>query len=121
MYTTTGFGNAWIQYREDVFERVRLDEFPNLPSRLKSIFLFESVDLLREFLLVTNRFMEITYEVSLIDADEPVHRGCLSLLDFQQKEGLDSFTQKARTYWSGTEISSPEIVTTSRVQIEARI
>lgn len=120
MYTTKGFGNAWIQYREDVFERVRLDEFPNLPSRLKSIFLFESVDLLREFLRITNRFIDIIYEVSLIDVDEPVHRGFPSLLDFQQKEGLDSFTQKARTYWSGTEISSPEIVTTSRVQIEAR-
>lgn len=121
MYNTSGFGNAWIQYREDVFERVRLDEHPSLPSRLQSIFLCDSADALREFLRVTNRTIDLTYEVSLVDASESVHRGCLSHLDFQQKEGLDSFTRKARSYWSGTEITRPEIVTTSRVRIEARI
>lgn len=121
MYNTSGFGNAWIQYREDVFERVRLDEYPNLPSRLQSIFLCDSIDVLREFLRVTNRAIDLTYEVSLIDTIEPVHRGCLSHLDFQQKEGLDSFTRKARLYWSGTEVTRSEIVTTSRVRIEARI
>lgn len=121
MYNTSGFGNAWIQYREDVFERVRLDEHPSLPSRLQSVFLCDSIDVLREFLRVTNRAIDLTYEVSLVDPAEPVHRGCLSLLDFEQKEGLDSFTRKARLYWSGVEVTRPEIVTTSRVRIDARI
>lgn len=121
MYSTNGFGNAWIQYREDVFERVRMNEYPKLPSRLRSIFLCDSIGGLREFLTVTNRAIDLTYEVSLVDPAEPVHIGCLSLLDFQQKEGLDSFTKKAGLYWSGVEVTRPEIVTTSRVRIEARI
>ncbi|MBU3902911.1 MAG: DUF2441 domain-containing protein [Gammaproteobacteria bacterium] len=121
MYNTNGFGNPWIQYREDVFERVRRDEYPNLPSRLQSIFLCDSIENLREFLRVTNRAFDLTYEVSLVDPAEPVHRGCLSLLDFESKEGIDNFTRKAGLYWSGIGITRPEIVTTSRVRIDARI
>ena len=121
MYNTAGFGNAWIQFREDVFEKVRQDECPQKPSRLKSIFLCESQQSLQEFLQQTNRALELMYEVALLDQQEPIHRGCLSLLDFQQREGLDSFTIKARNYWSAASVLRPEIATTSRVRIDARI
>ena len=122
MYNTAGFGNAWIKYREDVFEKIRSDEFPDKPSRLKSIFLCESQEALKQFLADTKRAVDLAYEVSLLDPQEPVHRGCLSLLDFQTKESLESFTQKARKYWGA--VSPPkklEVVTTSRVKIEAQL
>ena len=121
MYNTNGFGNPWIQYREDVFDKVRSDEYPDRPSRLKSIFLCDSIDVMQDFLGSTKRALDITYEVSLVDATAAIHRGCMSLVDIQQKETLESFTKKARTYWSGTGVIRPEIVTTSRVKIEARI
>jgi hypothetical protein len=121
MYNTTGFGNAWIKFREDVFEKVRRDEYPQKPSRLKSIFLCESQQSLQEFLQQTNRVLDLIYEVTLLDQGEPIHRGCLSLLDFQQREGLESFTAKARGYWSAEAVFRPEIATTSRVRIDAKI
>jgi hypothetical protein len=122
MYTTSGFGNAWIQYREDVFEKVRRDEYPNKPSRLKSIFVCETEQGLRDFMQQTGRNIDLLYAVSLMEPEEPLHRGCLSLLQLQQQENVDTFTQKARLYWSpSSALSRPEIVTTSRVRIDGRI
>ena len=121
MYNTSGFGNAWIQFREDVFEKIRQDEYPQKPSRLKSIFLCESQQSLQEFLKLTSRGLDLMYEVTLLDPGEPIHRGCLSLLDFQQREGLASFTAKARSYWSAASVLRAEIATTSRVRIDAKI
>lgn len=121
MYNTSGFGNAWIQFREDVFEKIRQDEYPQKPSRLKSIFLCESQESLQKFLQITGRGLDLMYVVTLLDADEPLHRGCLSLLDFQQREDLDSFTAKARNYWTAASVLRPEIATTSRVRIDATL
>ncbi len=119
MYTPPA-SECLVQYREDVFEKVRADEFPDKPSRLKGIFLCESQHTLKQFLNDTKRVVDLAYEVSLVNPQEPIHRGCLSLLDFQAKEGLDSFTQKARSYWSGATMTKPEILTTSPVKIEGQ-
>jgi len=121
MYSTSGFGNAWIQYREDVFEKIRQDEFPDKPSRVTSIFLCDTEQALRDFMQQTGRLIDLPYAVSLVDPEEPIHRGCLSLLQIQQKENLDTFAQKARQYWIGNPVSRPEVVTTSRIRIDARI
>jgi hypothetical protein len=121
MYNTSGFGNPWIQFREDVFEKVRRDEYSKKPSRLKSIFLCESPQSLQEFLQQTNRGLDFMYGVTLIDQDEPIHRGCLSLLDIQQRENPESFMDEARNYWSAASVVKPEIATTSRVRIDERI
>jgi hypothetical protein len=119
-YNTRGFGNTWILFREEVFERIRRDEFPGKPSRFDSIFLCETEDDLRQFLKGTNRHLDLVYSVDLVDEDQPRHRACLTLLDFSAQESMASLEEKARLYWRGDEIRKPELVTTSRIRILAQ-
>jgi len=121
MYNTNGFGNAWVQYREDVFEKVRRKKFPDKPDRLESIFLCETKDDLSGFIAANNRGLDILYEVELLDNNKPIHKGCLQYLDFNQQENYASFESKAIEYWKAENVQSGEIVTTSRVRITASL
>ena len=49
---------------KDVFEKIRAEEFPDKPSRLKSIFLCESPGALKQFLTDTKRAVDLAYEVT---------------------------------------------------------
>ena len=121
MYNTNGFGNAWIKYREDVFEKVRGEKYSEKPNRLESIFLCETKEDLVGFLSSNQRGLDIIYQVELVDEDKPIHRGCLNLLNFNQQESYQSFEGKAIEYWQGENVSASEIVTTSRARIRAKI
>lgn len=120
-YNTGGFGNPWILFREEVFEKVRQSEFPTKPSRYESIFLCETKDTLSQFIQQAKRSLDLAYEVELIDATAPIHRGCLSNLDFAPQENMQSFTLKARSYWGGVNLQRPEIASTSSVRIIAQL
>lgn len=121
MYRTNGFGNAWILFREEVFEHIRKTEFPSKPSRYDGIFLCETKDQLIQFLDSAIRPLDLIYEVGLVDNSAPVHKGCLSNLDFGLQENFETFTIKARSYWVGENIQKPEILTTSSVQIITQV
>ena len=117
MYNTQGFGNAWLQYREDIFEKVRLERFPDKPSRLESVFLCENEADMRNFVTETSRGLDVLYEVEIVDPSKPQHRGCLSKIDIQQKENYRTFEKRAFEYWNATTVSKPEIVTASPIKI----
>ena len=121
MYRTNGFGNAWILFREEVFECIRKTEYPLKPSRYDGIFLCETKDHLMQFLDVSKRPLDLIYEISLVDDSAPIHRGCLSHLDFSFQENFETFSIKARAYWIGDNIQRPEILTTSGVRIIAQV
>jgi len=120
-YNISSFGNPWILFREEVFEKVRQSEFPTKPSRYKSIFLCETKDMLAQFLQLANRSLDLIYEVELLDATAPIHRGCLLNLDFAPQENMQSFTLKARAYWNGANVQRPEIASTSSIKIISQL
>ena len=70
-----------------------------------------------ELVSSTNRFMDIAYEVEICDVSLPSHRGCLTLLDLGQTDDVLALEQRADTYWSGTTVSKPELVTLSPIRI----
>lgn len=120
-YNTGGFGNTWILVREEVFERVRQSEFPSKPRRHDSVFLCETRKDLAAFIGMTGRHLDLMYEVELVDESQPLHRACMSYLDFGPNDDLVSLSMKARGYWGGGEVSRPEIVTSSSVRIVADV
>lgn len=116
-YRTDGFGNAWVLFREEVFEEVRKTSFQSKPSRYSSIFLCESEADLREFIQTTSRVFDLIYQVEIVDSAAEIHRGCLSLLNFLPQENISTFRDKAAAYWTGSPINKPEILVESSVRI----
>lgn len=88
--------------REYVFERVRRDEFPALPSRLDAAFAFEQEDHARVFRGTT----ELLYEVEPADPTAASHLADMSWIDAyteaRQFEDAEGF---ARNYWQGVKRS----------------
>ena len=110
-------GNPWILVREMIFEKVRVDAYPNKPSRFDSIFLCESESDIKEFISSNQRIMDIPYEVELINESLAKHRACLMLSGIDNHDNYEHIESKARMYWSGNNINKVEIVTTSPVKI----
>ena len=110
----------WNLLREHVYEAIRLREFPERPSRLRSIFLCDSLAAIRQFRLEANREFDLIYQVELVESNPLLHRACMSVFDGEQEGNLASLEERARIYWQGAEISKPEIITTSGVRVLAR-
>jgi hypothetical protein len=110
--------HSWPLTRELLFEMVRLREFPNKPSRLDSVFLCETAADASQFIANSNRPWDLMFRVHLVDSAAGLHRGCLSLLDPIQGENINGLSDRARQYWQGSNIQSPEVVTYSAVRVE---
>lgn len=111
------FGNPWVLLRETLFDSVREKYYQNKPSRFESIFLCEDLTEMTGFLRNSNRFLDLIYEVELVDSTLPLHKGCLIHTSIEEQDNYDSFTQKAYKYWDATSVKHTEIVTTSSVRI----
>lgn len=116
VYNTQGIGAPWLLLREEIFERIRILEYPNMPSRFSGSFVCETLADLQRFVAENPRPFDLLYEVALIN-DAPMHRGCLSTLNFDPLENRGTLETKARRYWDGNNIQRPEILTLSRIQI----
>ena len=88
--------------KEYIFEDIRINEFPDKPSRMKCIFLApQSVDL-KEFAKMMNFGGELKYlEIQPLD-DSKVHFANISLLNC---DPLDHEVKinNAREYWNGND------------------
>jgi len=111
--------NAWILARELAFETVRASEFPTLPSRLSSAFVFESLEHANQFKRNFSQWNAI-YEVELVDPAASSHRAAFNLVQFpgDQVEFLPVVVSWARDYWRGAQIQVPEIITKSSIRIK---
>lgn len=112
----------WLPLREFIFEAVRSQQFPALPSRLEAFFACENEADLRKFMV--GRPMDIGYEVELTDPSQPFHKGCLNEFEFPNNGSpilQHDIEERARRYWSGTNIANPEIVTLSPARILRRL
>lgn len=120
--TNADANNAWRLARELVFEQVREREFPKLPSRLNSCFVFESRDHARSASNGMNGYWNLLYEVELVQPDLARHRGDFDLLSACMQADNTPFlakaTRSATSYWSGVIHSNvPEILTASPLRV----
>ena len=107
---------------EQTFELVRVRHFPGKPSRFRSIFLFESIDLAVRFRNEYKRPKDTVYEVSIMDATKPLHKGTMKAYDTPKKHlpFLPTLERLAFIYWEGKELKFPEIVVESSIKVIAR-
>lgn len=119
LYTTQN--NAYIYLREEIFERIRRENYPHLPSRMTSIFICEDLSTAKDFKRQSGRTFDILYEVELID-DKPVFTADWALLNFLPEPlPLAAFEERANLYWKAENVINKEILTESRIKIVRRI
>lgn len=118
---TPGAGAPWVLIRELVFEQVRLQYFSNKPSRLKSIFLCQSLPVLQRFVAQSRRSLDLGYSVELLQPNIPQHVGCLSELNIGDTDSISTFANRAQKYWQGQNVQEPEVLTESSVRILGRV
>jgi hypothetical protein len=114
---TPGNANLWLIVKEQVYEQIRREQFPALPSRLTSAFVCETLNDLRDFQTRTNRQFDLPYRVELVDVAAPSHRCCISQVDSQQGDTIPILEQRAMLYWAGNNIQRPEIITSSALRL----
>jgi len=99
------------------YEEIRGNEFPKKPSRFESIFLCSSLEGISSFVKSNNRQFDIIYEVELVDPGAPSHEGCLNNPIILGEDNYSSLLDKAREYWSATQVQNSELVTLSSVRV----
>ena len=104
--------------KEDVWERVRADEFPLLPSRKNALFLFDDINAACEANRIWFRLSRDLVRVRIVD-ESIVHKADSRWLDAYE----DEWESAARNYWKGIMTRGnlfPEIVTRGEVYIDLR-
>lgn len=117
--------------REEIAEQVRLELYPELPSRKEGLFICDSLELLNTFLINNPRPLDIIYEVEVVDATQ---KQCtvdsdLTTLQNMHEGGRPLSThehiEQAKRYWASSEIKEgiqrPEIITESPIKIVRRV
>lgn len=64
-----------------------------------------------------SRQFDIVYEVEIVDPNAPSHEGCLNNPTISGEDNYSSLLDKAREYWSASQVQNPELVTLSSVRI----
>lgn len=111
-------GNPWLVAREMLFESVRASQFPHLPSRLSSSYVFENLNDANRYLGNFTPWNNL-YEVEFVDPTAVTHRGCFDLASNppEQCDFIPVVADRARQYWSGLNISTPEVMTKSALRV----
>lgn len=120
-YTPQTSPNAWLFIRELIFEEVRREFFPQKPSRFCSIFLCQDLEGIQEFKKVSNRVLDIIYEVEVLEEQLQAHTGDWTLFSIQNNDTYATFSDRAKLYWSGENITKPEFVTVSSIKIIKKV
>lgn len=120
-YTPQTSPNAWLFIRELIFEEVRKKFFTEKPSRFHSLFLCPDEEGIKEFKKVNNRTLDIVYEVEILDERLPSHSGDWSLFSIQNNDNYLTFSDRAKLYWSGENITKQEFVTVSSIKIIKKV
>lgn len=115
------FGNQMIKLREIVFERIRNTSYGEKPSRLNCNYLCKSVEDIRQFKIETNRFIDLIYEVEIIDKNKKTCSCSWRMANFNETDNEASFEEKAHGYWSYNGQENLEILTESEIKIIDRV
>jgi hypothetical protein len=117
LYTPQSSPNSWVLTRELAWESVRLRAFPEKPSRFDGIFVCLNEKDIDEFIASSKRFIDLRYEVELIDSNAISHIGDWTLANMQNTDDVTVFERRAQLYWQGTNIVKQELLTTSPIRI----
>jgi hypothetical protein len=116
-YTPQSSPNPWLLTRELIYEMVRIQSFPQKPSRFDCLFLCLNECDLTEFRTTTNRHLDLGYEVELVNPQAQNHLGDWTLPNMQNTDNLTVFENRANLYWQGNNIVKQELVTLSPIRI----
>lgn len=102
-------GLVWRMFQEQTFEIIRLKEFPTLPSRYRSIFLFDQLSEAEKFLAKDQRDGTKIYSVEICDISKLVHRASMKLYERIPlgRPVYPAIEEQARQYWSGVNQIDP--------------
>jgi hypothetical protein len=114
--------SALYLIRELAFERIRIEEFPDRPSRFKSVFLCPSIESVREFKKERPSF-DIIYEIMPLDASANSFEADWSLIKNPVNKNIMQVEEEARNYWSGliTSDDKKETVIESDIKIVRKL
>ena len=121
-----GFGPNHLQFfREYMLEQIRKAEFPERPSRLSVVFIYESFELSQR-VRRSPIADEITYRVTPVNADTLVCRLDMDWLTHQLEHchSFECAEAIARKYWKGERAfpgSTTEMLVSGPVVIEERM
>ena len=120
LYKPSMNANAWALARELIFERVRLQNYAEKPSRFDALFLcFTELDL-QEFRSMNSRPIDISYEVKLVDPEAASHTADWSTATTEQTDDFAAVERRAHTYWQAQNIRQRELVTLSPIKVVRR-
>ncbi|WP_439409771.1 DUF2441 domain-containing protein [Bradyrhizobium sp. DASA03076] len=114
------FGNSWILAREAFFEIVRLEQFPNKPSRWQAAFCCMTAEDARGYQQKTDRpAANVLHRVELVDPEANFHVGPLNSLDWPPPDTsfVDVTRYYAMAYWGGQCDGPQEFITLSPLRI----
>jgi hypothetical protein len=109
--------NVVNPYREQIYEKIRQQNFPNRPSRLECIFLCETEEEAKLFKERTGRIFDLIYKVRIVDTEKPIFRADWDKVKFADPDDTGALEKRAYEYWEGLNITRPEILTLSSVEI----
>lgn len=118
-----GPGNAARLLREVVFEKVRLQCYPNRPSRFDCNFVCPTVESANQFVKSANRIFDLIYEVEFTDPNASQFETDWSLIKIPENLTLVQAESLAHQYWSPKNVNpmNKEILVASGIRILKRI
>lgn len=120
LYQFNDFQRVCRLLEEEIFERVRISNYSDRPSRYKCNFLCEDYNQIVKFRDVAGRSRDLIFEVQIVERNTLLFKTDWSLIGVSQNDTLPIIEKKAHKYWQGKEIIDPEILTTSKIKILRR-
>lgn len=114
---------TWRMLQEQTFELIRLTEFAHLPSRYKSIFLFERLQDAQKYIERFQLCKKQIYEVEVLDRKARPHRASMTLYERVPlgRATLPALSDQARQYWQGVNTMDTEINFEPEVLVESAV
>ncbi|MEK4650853.1 DUF2441 domain-containing protein [Niallia sp. FSL W8-0954] len=96
----------YSQYlKEMIIEEERVQSFPKIPSRLKCIYVVDSIELAKKYLKEFNK--EFIYRVKITDGI--IHKVDMKWMDYN-RQSLENIREIARRYFSGQTIGQDTFI-----------
>ncbi len=106
--------------KEKIFEEVRRENYSAKPSRLKSIFLCETLEEIRKFKMENNRNLDLIYKVKLV-MNAPIFRTNYQLMNIPNGTVISKIEAFAQKYWSEEPYQNIEILVEAKIEILERV
>lgn len=105
-----------VQFREHVFELVRLQHFADKPSRLSCVFAVETADEAARY-QSAHQPNGLIYEVCADEGNFSKHRGHYNFSMGTERTPIQRFQELAKRYWSEEPTECIEVVIPAPVRI----